>query len=655
MTRNLLFSQSLGLRLLKNFIPSINESIFILFLSCFFILSQINSVKISAQSQLYWQKPLSCDSLNTCENDFAPVWNNFEQQLYFNSEISGYSIFYISKLYDSLFSIPHQVRGQLNKPKNNQSFISFLSDDFAVFSTFIQTARRPYLNLFKINKKKQAWTDPSPIQALENGSFNSHPTISPDGSLMIFVSDRNSKFSETDLWVSFRDDKGNFSDPNSIDELNSQGNEITPFLLSKDTLFFASDGYEGAGGFDIFMSVNKDGLWQKPVPVKELNSEYNESDFTLLPNRICIFASDRPGGKGKLDLFWSKQTNKQSAGRVRKNIDLAMECNIKVITLKKYIEFTLYPIIPFISREFLMNLSVKGFKSRNEEFRLEFMNLNKIAAQMNKLKNSELTLSLFSEESFLNISRFKSAIKDFFSINGISENRIKFATNSTDTNWIKLEIDQADLLTPYEAGASIIVPEQKSLEFNLDARPKDEIVKWNCSIKSGVTTLDTIESEGKLPAVWNSKIENYVDQLWLKDTVIVEFSAEDVFMNGAKQQKPLLIEHHSHSTGKIFKLDNKYYELFFIIFPDTDINKISQAYNDYLKIIADSAANSKKIISVYFNDSDIQKKKATDLIELISSNLKNPVTIKTIYEESTPLQSLPAYLKKNYIEIRIEK
>ncbi|MCS7170647.1 MAG: hypothetical protein NZ949_08520, partial [Candidatus Kapabacteria bacterium] len=128
-------------------------------------------------------------------------------------------------------------------------------------------------------------------------AFTAHPTISPDGMTMVFASDRAGGQGGTDLWICYRSDDGHWTAPESMRLLNSPGNEITPFLATADTLFFASNGHGGAGGYDLFMSVRRwDGQWQPPEPLVDLNTEADESDFSPLPfARGALFVRNSPG------------------------------------------------------------------------------------------------------------------------------------------------------------------------------------------------------------------------------------------------------------------------------------------------------------------------------------------------------------------------
>tara|TARA_R100000951_G_scaffold104307_1_gene97422 strand:- start:327 stop:1259 length:933 start_codon:yes stop_codon:yes gene_type:complete len=73
------------------------------------------------------------------------------------------------------------------------------------------------------------------------------------------------------------------------------------------TLYFSSNGHIGMGGYDIYMS-RKDALgnWGDPVNLGyPINTENDENSLLVGPDgEIALFASDRPGGYGKLDIYY---------------------------------------------------------------------------------------------------------------------------------------------------------------------------------------------------------------------------------------------------------------------------------------------------------------------------------------------------------------
>jgi hypothetical protein len=198
----------------------------------------------------------------------------------FNSNISGYSQFYFTRIHqqdvsnqDSVyFDKPELVGGPINQKGNNQSYITFASSEIAYLTSFHQAESRSHLNLFATYYKKKQWTKPIIIDNLACICNTMHPAISADGSFMIFSSDRGSEEGDADLWMALKQEDGSFGGLINLSGINSSGNEITPFLAGNDTLYFASDGLGGKGGYDLFVSVRSGGIWKQPYPLWELNS-----------------------------------------------------------------------------------------------------------------------------------------------------------------------------------------------------------------------------------------------------------------------------------------------------------------------------------------------------------------------------------------------
>jgi hypothetical protein len=93
-----------------------------------------------------------------------------------------------------------------------------------------------------------------------------------------------------------------------MDELSSVYQDKCPYFYD-NTMVFVSDRPGGKGGFDIYYSVLTDGKWSAPVNAGDrINTEHNEYR-PLLPHmdsftyNLMLFSSDRPGGKGGYDLY----------------------------------------------------------------------------------------------------------------------------------------------------------------------------------------------------------------------------------------------------------------------------------------------------------------------------------------------------------------
>jgi hypothetical protein len=99
--------------------------------------------------------------------------------------------------------------------------------------------------------------------------YESHAAISSDGSKLYFTSNREGGLGELDLWVSEKDETGDWGIPVNLgNAINTPFNEETPFILKDGkTLYFSSEGHGSIGGFDIFLSTSSDGQWENPVNI----------------------------------------------------------------------------------------------------------------------------------------------------------------------------------------------------------------------------------------------------------------------------------------------------------------------------------------------------------------------------------------------------
>lgn len=99
--------------------------------------------------------------------------------------------------------------------------------------------------------------------------WESHGYVSDDGQTLIFASDRPGGFGGLDLYVSRRI-KGDWGPAVNLGpEVNTEFNEDRPFLIKNGRiLFFASQGHDNMGGYDVFRSdLQTNGLWSKPANI----------------------------------------------------------------------------------------------------------------------------------------------------------------------------------------------------------------------------------------------------------------------------------------------------------------------------------------------------------------------------------------------------
>ncbi len=86
--------------------------------------------------------------------------------------------------------------------------------------------------------------------------WESHPALSPDGTLLFFVSDQLSALKGTDLYVSAKEGNA-WSEPMNCGHIiNSKCDELSPFVTKQgNMLLFSSSGHANLGGYDLFSTM----------------------------------------------------------------------------------------------------------------------------------------------------------------------------------------------------------------------------------------------------------------------------------------------------------------------------------------------------------------------------------------------------------------
>lgn len=136
-------------------------------------------------------------------------------------------------------------------------------------------------------------------------AMESQPFISADGKELFFVRYSNSK-QKADIFCSQLID-GQWSKPKPLHNVNTDANEMSPFLsIDGTTLFFASDRDNSMGGYDLFFSRrDRNGEWGAPSNIGfPINTEANEICFVVDDDGSRAYlSSDRDGGFGGYDVF----------------------------------------------------------------------------------------------------------------------------------------------------------------------------------------------------------------------------------------------------------------------------------------------------------------------------------------------------------------
>lgn len=136
-----------------------------------------------------------------------------------------------------------------------------------------------------------------------------YPYYEESSGKLYFAANFEDGYGGTDIYYVHTNNAQIMSEPINLGpRVNSPGNEIAPFIF-ENNLYFSSDVFYGLGGMDIYKTtIESDESYSIPVNLGgEINSTYDDFGFIVKTGEskgfLGYFASNRPGGKGKDDIY----------------------------------------------------------------------------------------------------------------------------------------------------------------------------------------------------------------------------------------------------------------------------------------------------------------------------------------------------------------
>lgn len=160
------------------------------------------------------------------------------------------------------------------------------------------------------DKDMKDWTGVSELPFNSDQYSTGHPALSPDGKSLYFASDMPGSIGETDLFVVKLlpgDGKSkSWGAPENLGRgVNSEGDEMFPFIDNEGNLWFASNGLPGLGGLDVFVARKKGNGFASPVnPGYKLNTRFDDFGYiTRNSGKDGFLSSDRNNRYGNDDIY----------------------------------------------------------------------------------------------------------------------------------------------------------------------------------------------------------------------------------------------------------------------------------------------------------------------------------------------------------------
>jgi len=274
---------------------------------------------LSFPGNLFQTEPLSVgDSINTELDEYWPSVTGDGMELCFTREVRRANAygrdrqedFYISRwMGDGYWGLARNAGAPLNTA-GNEGAQSISSDGRSMYFTACdrndgQGRCDIYYSVFDGTR----WSPGVNVgQPVNSAYWESQPSISPNGRMLFFVSNRPGGFGGMDIWYSILGENGKWGKPvNPGKTINTSGDEFSPFIyFNSRTLYFSSNGRESFGGHDIYTTtLNRDSSWADPANLgPSVNTPADETGLIIESSgKRAFFSSVREKSKGK-DIFY---------------------------------------------------------------------------------------------------------------------------------------------------------------------------------------------------------------------------------------------------------------------------------------------------------------------------------------------------------------
>ena len=176
------------------------------------------------------------------------------------------------------WSNPSSISTSINTKYNEGASSMSADGKTIVFASCNRKDGAGSCDIYISYKEGEQWSVPENMGAKVNSAgWDSEPTLSADGKVLYFSSERTGGFGREDIYVTYKQENGAWSISRNLGEkINTKGREVSPFIhASGSTLYFSTNNRPGMGEFDIFRTDYIDTSWTEP---KNVGYPINTSD-----------------------------------------------------------------------------------------------------------------------------------------------------------------------------------------------------------------------------------------------------------------------------------------------------------------------------------------------------------------------------------------
>ncbi|MGB9745365.1 MAG: hypothetical protein ACPLXM_00345 [Bacteroidales bacterium] len=243
------------------------------------------------------------EPINTPSNNYDPVLTPDESVIIYMTSLKFYNAIFMSRKVDGKWTEPENITPQVGS--DGESYPTCISANGRELYLVkkIKNSSHIYVSQWENDK----WSIMQPLNSNINSSKSEiYACFSPDGKYLYFSSNRRGGLGGFDIWRSEKINGDWGKAENLGPNINTKSDEIAPFLSATGrVLFFASQGHQNMGGFDVFYSkLDDQNKWSPAINIGfPINTTGDNKFYFPVGNGTSGYITRKKDDSDMMDIF----------------------------------------------------------------------------------------------------------------------------------------------------------------------------------------------------------------------------------------------------------------------------------------------------------------------------------------------------------------
>ncbi|TVP50673.1 MAG: OmpA family protein [Mongoliibacter sp.] len=272
---------------------------------------QMDFLNENLQKELVIKKEKLPEPINEFTLQYFPVLTADSRKILFTkrdgTQDNQKEDIYVSYLADDgeSWTLPAGISENINTYYNEGTCTISADGNILIYTSCDAPDSFGSCDLYVAYKVNNIWQRSSNMgKNVNSRSWESQPSLSADGRILFFSSNRRGGFGGNDIWYSVRNDDGSWAEAKNLGStVNTPKDEVSPFIyFNNEILFFASNGHRGFGGMDLFVSRVVDGEFTEPENLGyPINDHQDQFSLFITAQRDYAYYTETSYAEGKVE------------------------------------------------------------------------------------------------------------------------------------------------------------------------------------------------------------------------------------------------------------------------------------------------------------------------------------------------------------------